>query len=50
MFKLSIYDVIVIQKGSNGDEKLHLFVPDYILLALFAQKYILGKDKASLST
>ena len=40
VLKLSICDVIVCQKGYNGDGKLHF----YILLALFEQKYILGKD------
>ena len=32
-------DVIVSQKGSSGDGKLHFFGLDYILLTLFAQKY-----------
>ena len=36
---------IVSQKGSNGDGKQHFFGRDYILLALFAQKYILGQIK-----
>ena len=43
LLKLSIIDVIVSQKGSNGDGKLHLFGRDYILFALFAQKYIFGQ-------
>ena len=42
-FKLSICDVIVIQKISTGDGKLHFFGRDYILLTLFAQKYIFGQ-------
>ena len=36
--KLFIYDVIVSQKGSNGDRKLHFFGWGYILLTLSAQK------------
>ena len=43
VLKLSITDVIVSQKGSNGDGKLHFFGRDYILLALFAQKHIFGQ-------
>ena len=41
VFKLSvsISDVKDIQKGSNGDGQLHFFGWDYVLLALFAQKY-----------
>ena len=43
VFKLSISDIIVSQKGSKGDGKLHFFGRDYVLLTLFAQKYILGQ-------
>ena len=39
VLKLSMCDVIVSQKGSNGDGKLYFFGRDYVLLALFAQKY-----------
>ena len=35
----SICDIIVIPQSSNVDGKLHFFGQDYILLALFAQKY-----------
>ena len=41
--KLSICDVIVSQKGSNGDGKLHFFGRDYILLALVVKKIPLGQ-------
>ena len=34
---------VVSQKRSNGDRRLHFFVQDYILLALFAQNYIFGQ-------
>ena len=43
VLKLPICDVIVIKKVPM-EIKLHFFGWDYILLALFAQKYILGKD------
>ena len=39
VLKLSICPVIISQKGSNGDGKLHFFGWDYVLLTLFAQKY-----------
>ena len=38
VLKLSVSEVIITQKGSNGDGKLHFFGRGYVLLALFAQK------------
>ena len=48
VLKVSISDVIVTQKGFNGDGKLHFYGRDYILLALFVQKTSLGKDTVSM--
>ena len=38
--KLSVSDVIVNQKDSNGDEKLHFYCGPIFLLALSVQRYI----------
>ena len=39
MLKLSISDVIVSQKSSNGDGKLHFFVLDYNFTDSLCAKY-----------
>ena len=43
VLNLSICDVIVSQKGSNGDEKLHFFGLDYNFTRSLCGKYIFGQ-------
>ena len=51
ILKLSVYDIIVSQKGSNGEEKLHFFGrDDNFTNSLCSKLNLLGKDTKPMET